>query len=191
MTKTFLSLLLLLLLVSSASAEEKKSEFWNDGQPEVTLGVYFDAAGTDSILEGVVPDTLVVYLMMWNGSRRNEGGIRALEYRLELPEGLTVLHDDLPAYSNLAMGKVQTGFTQAVQDKIGDGLLINTLTLLRTAAVPFDARIRIRPHPDSGYLRYVHGKGSPRNVDMHLLMPHDALLNPKLQGQNFKPIRSH
>jgi hypothetical protein len=183
--------LLLLAIALPAAADDPPTVFWNDGQPEVSLGAYFNPEGTDSVLEGEVPDTLTVYLMMWNGSRRNEGGIRALEYRVELPPGLTLLHDTLPDYSNLAMGKVLTGFTQAVKDKIGDGLLINTLTLLRTDEVPYDARIRILPHPDSGFLRYVCGKGSPRNVEMHLLAAQDGILNPKVAATSFKPIRSH
>ena len=141
---------LLALLAAPAFADDPPTVFWNDGEPEVSLGVYFDAAGRDSVWEGEVPDTLTVYLMMWNGSRRNEGGIRALEYMVELPSGLMLIHDALPDYSNLAMGRVLTGFTQAVQDKIGDGLLINTLTLLRTSDIAYDARIRILPHPDSG-----------------------------------------
>jgi hypothetical protein len=85
---------------------------------------------------------------------------------------------------------VNTGFTQAIRDRVGDGLLINTLTLLRTEELAPDTRIRILPHPDSGFLRYVHGSGSPHNVAVHLLMPQDALLNPKLAVQELKPVRS-
>lgn len=188
--KRTLALALLLLAAALPAGADEASTFWNDGKPEVILGAYFDAAGTDTIFEGEPADTLKVYLMMWHGSRRNEGGIRALEYRVELPVGLTLIHDELPDYSNLAMGKVLTGFTQAVRDKIGDGLLINTLTLLRTDPIPPDARIRILPHPDSGFLRYVHGQGSPRNVDVHLLVAQDGVINPKLATQPLKPIRS-
>jgi hypothetical protein len=187
--KRLLALILLTALALPAQASDETS-FWNDGQAEVILGAYFDPAGVDTILEGEPPDTLKVYLMMWNGSRRNEGGIRAIEYLVELPSGLSLLHDELPDHSNLAMGKVLTGFTQAIRDQIGDGLLINTLTLLRTEALAPDARIRILPHPDSGFLRYVHGKGSPHNVAMHLLVPQDAVINPKLTVQELKPIRS-
>jgi hypothetical protein len=99
-----LLLALLLLAVASAAPADDESSFWNDGKAEVVLGAYFDAAGTDTIFEGQPPDTLTVYLMMWNGSRRNEGLIRALEYLVELPPGLTLLRDELPDYSNLAMG---------------------------------------------------------------------------------------
>lgn len=187
--KRSLALLLILAFAPPALADDESS-FWNDGQAEVILGAYFDPAGTDTIFEGEPPDTLTVYLMMWNGSRRNEGGIRALEYLVELPPGLSLIRDELPDHSNLAMGKVLTGFTQAVRDKIGDGLLINTLTLLCTEALAPDARIRILPHPDSGFLRYVHGTGSPRNVAVHLLVPQDAVINPKLAVQELKPIRS-
>lgn len=187
--KRLLALILLTALAMPAQADDESS-FWNDGQAEVILGAYFDAAGTDTIFEGEPPDTLRVYLMMWNGSRRNEGGIRALEYLVELPPGLSLVHDELPDYSNLAMGKVLTGFTQAVRDKIGDGLLINTLTLLRTQPLAPDARIRILPHPDSGFLRYVHGTGSPRNAEVHLLVAQDAVINPKLAVHELKPVRS-
>jgi hypothetical protein len=187
--KRLLAAVLLISLALPALADDESS-FWNDGQPEVVLGAYFDPAGTDTLFEGQPPDTLIVYLTMWNGSRRNEGLIRALEYLVELPPGLALLRDELPDYSNLAMGKVNTGFTQAIRDQIGDGLLINTLTLLRTEELAPDARIRILPHPDSGFLRYVHGTGSPRNVAVHLLVPQDAVINPKLAVQELKPVRS-
>ncbi len=187
--KYALTALILLALALPASAEE--TPFWNDGNPEVILGAYFDEAGTDSIFEGEISDSLTVYLVMWNGGTRNEGGIRALEYRVELPDGLMLMRDDLPDYSNLAMGTLQDGFTQAVKDKYGDGLLINTLTLFKVGEIPFDARIRIRAHPVSGFLRYVHGKGAPDNVDVHMLQAQDGILNPKLTRQGFKPVRSH
>ena len=187
--KHALTALILLGLALPASADE--TPFWNDGNPEVILGAFFDAAGTDSIFEGEITDSLTVYLMMWNGSTRNEGGIRALEYRVELPDGLMLMRDDLPDYSNLAMGTLEGGFAQAVTDKHGDGLLINTLTLFKVGEIPYDARIRILPHPASGFLRYVHGKGAPDNVELHMLEARDGILNPKLTRQGFKPVRSH
>jgi len=178
-------------LQPAASARADDSTFWEDGDPEVILGVYFDEAGTDSVLEGEVPDTLTAHLMMWNGGNRGEGPIKALEYLIELPEGLTLLGDELPEYSNLAMGTLLEGFVQAILEQPGDGLLINTMTLVRSGELPFDARIRVLPHPDSGYLRYVHRWG-PRPVDVgtHLLQPQDGILNPKVREAGWKPIRS-
>ncbi len=190
MKKPLIASLILLSFVLPAAAGED-TRWWNDGEPEVILGAYFDAAGADTLFEGEIPDTVTVYLMLWNGSLRNEGGIRALEYRVELPEGLMLMRDDLPEHSHLAMGTVLGGFTQAIMDRPGNGLLINTLVLYRVGKVPYDARIRILPHPASGYLRYVHGNGSPENVDLHLLQAQDAVLNPKLSQRGFRPVRSH
>lgn len=187
--KQLLTLFALIALAAPGRAEEP-TRFWNDGKPEVVLGAYFDEAGRDTLFEGEIPDSVTVYIMMWNGSRRGEGGIRALEYRLEIPEGFLIMSDELPEHSKLAMGTVQDGFTQAVTDQPGDGLLINTIKLYKVGEVPFDARLRILPHPVSGYLRYVHGSGSPENVDLHLLRAQDAIFNPRVTQQGFKPVRS-
>ena len=185
--------LCLLLMATTAVAEEdaSQSDYWNDGKPEVLLGAFFDEAGLDSILEGEVPDTLVVRLMIWNGGIRGEGYVRALEYSIELPDGLELLRDNLPEYSNMALGKIATGMSQVVHDQDGDGLLINTLTLIRTGDLAYDARIRVKENPESGYLRYVYGMGSPRNVAMRKMWGQDGILNPRVSGLDWKPLRSH
>ncbi len=102
-----------------------------------------------------------------------------------------LMKDELPEYSNLAMGTVTGGFAQAVANEYGDGLLINKLTLYKVSEVPFDARIRVLPHPMSGFMQYGSGKGGPDNIEMHRLLPADAILNPKLTRKGFKPVRSH
>ncbi len=189
MKQTLIALILLAFALPATAATAP--EFWNDGEAEVILGAYFDTAGRDSVFEGEIGDTLSVYLMMWNGSLRNEGGIRVLEYSIELPDCFMLMKDELPEHSHLAMGTVTGGFAQAITDEHGDGLLINTLKLYKVSEVPFDARIRVLPHPMSGFMQYGAGKGAPDNIEMHRLQPEDAILNPKLVRQSFKPVRSH
>jgi hypothetical protein len=189
MKHTLFALILIAMALPAFAADSP--EFWNDGDPEVVLGAYFDATGRDSVFEGEIGDTLSVYLMMWNGSLRNEGGIRVLEYSIDIPDCFMLMKDELPKHSHLAMGTVTGGFAQAITDEHGDGLLINTLKLYKVSEVPFDSRIRVLPHPVSGFMQYGAGKGSPENIEMHRLQPADAILNPKLVRQGFKPVRSN
>ncbi|MCP4550050.1 MAG: hypothetical protein GY835_26625 [bacterium] len=190
-----MTILILLLTASVALAEDdrpvaKRAALWDDGDPEVSLGAYFDAQGVDSILEGDIPDTLIVSIIMMNGGMRDEGDIRALEYSIEYPTGLEFLRDELPIYASMAMGDINKGITQVVKNMDGHGLLINTLTFLKVGDVPFDSRIMVNPHPQTGHMRYVYGKGAPENVEQHLMEGKSALLNPKLSGVQWKPTRA-
>ena len=81
-----LSFLLLALLAAPAFAQGSAA-LWDDGKPEVSIGVYFDLAGTVSVHE-TVTDTLTAYIILKNNTLRSEGDCIAVEYRLELPEGL-------------------------------------------------------------------------------------------------------
>ncbi|MBN2170807.1 MAG: hypothetical protein JW819_05770 [Candidatus Krumholzibacteriota bacterium] len=195
MTRRLITALLLAILAAPAAVNARADEtrLWEDGKPEVILGVYFDEAGLDTLLEGEPPDTLTVYLVMWNAGTRYEGNVMALEYRVDLPEGLSLIgKSEVPEYTNLAMGSVSEGFTQAILDKPGDGLLVNTLHLAVMGPVAYDARIRVMPHPGTGLMRYVHRTGGPQKVGMHLMLGQDAIVNPKVTEaeQDWKPIRS-
>ncbi len=190
--RTLCTLLATCLLAGglSLTAIAQETFLWEDGEPEVSLGVYFDAAGTDTLLEGQVPDSLTAYVMIWNGGARNEGGMRAIEYRVELPDGLKLIRDVVPDYSNLSMGTVTEGFTQAITNMPGDGLLVDTLYLVKTGEVPYDAEFRVLANPASGNLRYVHQTGSGvSDVQMHLMVPQNATINPKLATQSWEPVR--
>ena len=188
MNRIFLAACLLAALALPSAAEE--TNLWQDDLPEVVLGVYFDEAGTDTLLEGSVPDTLTVHLIMWNGGNRSEGDIRALEYMIGVPEGLMLLSNVLPDYSNLSMGTITTGFTQAVNSQSGDGLRIATITLVRTGEIAYDAEIEVLPNPQSGFLRYVHQWGSgASNVAMHAMVAQNAIVNPKLTEKSWQPVR--
>jgi hypothetical protein len=192
-TRSLLTLLstCLLALGLAGIAGAQETLFWDDGEPEVVLGVYFDKAGTDTLLEGEVPDSLVAYVIMWNGGLRDEGVIRALEYRIDIPDGLVLVRDVIPDYSTLSMGTVTAGFTQAISGMPGDGLLMDTLYLARIGEIAFDAEFRVLPNPASGYLRYVHQVGSGvSSVAMRLMQPQDAIINPKLSTKKWEPVRA-
>jgi hypothetical protein len=189
--KLLIPLALLAVLFAGAEAGKETNDLWHDGEPEVILGAYFNESGTDTIWEEAVPDTIEVWIMMWNGGLRDEGPVIALEYLVDLPEGLILLREELPDYSNMAMGTADAGIAEAIREKHGDGLLVNKLYLAKTGDLAYDSRIRILAHPDSGFLRYVHrwGKGVS-DIDVHHLVPQDAILNPKLSGTEFKPVKS-
>jgi len=179
-----------LLLSTEAAAEEQSNSLWNDGEPEVILGAFFDEAGSDTVIEGQIPDTLTVLLIMQNGGSRDEGPVLGIEYSIELPAGLSLVREELPAHTNMAMGTVLEGLTQAIREQPGNGLIVNTLTLAHSGPVPYDARIRVLPHPVSHGLRYVHRWGKTiADVDTHSMLGQDAILNPKLTGAAFQPVK--
>jgi hypothetical protein len=192
MKKTLLPLLMIaiaLATLTSVAGANKARTLWNDGEPEVTLGIYFDEAGTDSILSGEVPDTLIAYVVMTNGSIRDEGSVWAVEYMVEIPDGLILLSEELPEYSNMAMGTALGGITEAVREKSGNGLLLNKLILLKRNEVPFDSRIKVVPHPVTKNLLYVYGTGT-KDIHEGLMVGQDGIVNPKVSEASWKPVHS-
>ena len=106
------------------------------------------------------------------------------------PVGLRLIKDVLPKYSNLAMGEVEKGLTQGVNDQVGDQLLINTLYLEKTGELDYDARIRIMPHPVSKKILYASYVGYVKNTKEYVMLAQDAVINPKMHQKEFKPVRS-
>lgn len=189
--KTMLTILSLLTVAASAPAQHADAFFFEDGEPEVVLGAYFNRAGTDTVMT-LEADTLSVYLVMWNAGLRGEGDVAALEYRIQLPPGLKLIKDDLPDYSHLCLGTVEKGFSQTLERRPGHGLLINTLRLYRTGQVPKDARIEVLPHPDTELMQWVAMPGGPKSVRKYLMLGQDAILNPELTTaiESWKPVKS-
>jgi len=177
--KAILTTLALLLAGSAAAIQAGDAVFFKDGKPEVVLGAYFNLAGTDTVMS-LEADTLSVYLVMWNAGLRGEGEVAALEYRVELPEGLKLIKDELPDYSHLCIGTVEKGFSQTMDKQPGDGLLVNTLRLYRTGTVSKDARVRILPHPETDLLQWVAMPGGPESVRKYMMLGRDAILKPEL-----------
>jgi hypothetical protein len=189
--KTTITMFAFLLLATVALAQTSDGAWFGDGEPEVILGAYFDIAGTDTLMT-LSADTLSVYLVMWNAGQRNEGDVVALEYMIQLPEGLRLIKDELPLYSHLCLGTVETGFSQTLEKRYGDGLLLNTLRLYRDGEVADDARIRVLPHPDTEKLQWVAMPGGPKSVRIYLMGGQDAILNPNLTTalESWKPVKS-
>jgi len=190
--KTTFSMLALLMVATAATAQPNTDATWfADGKPEVVLGAYFDAAGSDTILT-LQADTLSVYLVMWNGGLRGEGDVAALEYKIELPEGLRLIKDELPDYSHLCLGTVEKGFSQTLDKRPGDGLLVETLRIYRDGPVANDARIRVLPNPETHMLQWVAMPKGPKSVQKYLMRGQDAILNPKLTKviKSWKPVKS-
>ncbi len=191
--KIKIALLTLLVFVAAASADNKHLDaiWFDDGLPEVVLGAYFNIEGTDTVMT-LEADTLSVYLVMWNGGLREEGDAAALEYMIEIPDGLRLIKDELPPYSHLCIGTVDKGFSQTLEKRPADGLLVNTLRFWRDGEVADDARIRVVPHPDTELLQWVAMPGGPQTVVKYMMSGQDAILNPKLTSaiEGWKPVRS-
>jgi len=189
--KMKLTMLGLLLFAASAFGQHADAVWFDDGDPEVLLGAYFNPEGTDTVME-IEADTFLVYLVMWNAGLRDEGEVAALEYMVGVPEGLKLVKDVLPEYSHLCLGTVETGFSQTLEKKPGDGLLLNTLHFRRTGEVADDARIQILPHPETELLQWVAMPGGPNTVRKFMMKGQDAVVNPRLTKaiESWKPVKS-
>jgi len=189
--RTILATLVLAVALGAAAVDHPEAPFFNDGRPEVVLGAYFNEAGTDSLME-FEGDSLLVYLVMWNAGLRGEGDVAALEYKIELPDGIHLAKDTLPEYSHLCIGTVLKGFSQTLEKRPGHGLLVETLHLVRIGPVAKDARIRVLPHPETQLLQWVAMPGGPGTVRKYQMLGRDAILNPELTTalESWKPLRS-
>ena len=186
-----LSFLLLALLAAPALAQGGAA-LWDDGKPEVSIGVYFDLAGTVSVHE-TVTDTLTAYIILKNNNLRGEGDCIAIEYRLELPDGLILVKDTLPRYSHICLGTLLTGFSQTVEPQAGRTFLLSTLQLLRVGELAADAPIRIIAHPKTEMMQYVSRVGTAADrLKTHRVVGEDAIVNPVVTKaqQSWKPVKS-
>ncbi|MCD6379097.1 hypothetical protein J7M07_01455 [bacterium] len=95
---------------------------------EVSLGIFFDKEGVSRSL------TLKNDQKEFKGyiviKFPEEMGISAVQWRLQLPEGIKIISDDYYRERNLTLGRIRDGLSEAFPCVYGPSLLIHTLTFM-------------------------------------------------------------
>jgi hypothetical protein len=127
----------LLLLCSLSCGEKTEQEQQPAAETEETtigytseefsFGVYFDAEGTErtTVLEkGQTELDAYIFVHYPEGT-----GIAAVEFRLELPEGIKIMSDSFYEKRTLSMGSFQRGISEGFPCVYGPKLQLHRLTL--------------------------------------------------------------
>ena len=78
-------------------------------------------------------------------------GINAVQWKLQLPEGIKLISDDYYQERNLALGRIRDGLSEAFPCVNGPSLLIHTLTFLADEGLK-NAVISIMPDKHGDFL---------------------------------------
>ncbi len=134
-----------------ASGEETKSNLTYVSE-EYSFGVFFDREGNTRTLElGPDKKEFKAYIMI---KFPEETPIKAVQWKLELPEGVEITNDDYYSGRNLTLGNMFKGFSEGFPCVKGPSLLLHTLTL-KTAKPLEDAVISIVPAHRDDFLGVV------------------------------------
>lgn len=129
-----LSLCLLLALSCAKKEEEgeKPAEEKEEGvisyiSEEIDFAIFFDEEGTKrSITLGEDETEFKMYIIV---SYPEEMQIAAVEYRLELPEGITIDNDKFYPRRTMTLGTFDEGLSEAFPCVAGPKLILHTLTM--------------------------------------------------------------
>ncbi len=137
--KTILAILAMTLIVLSiSSCGEKEQEQEQTPEPaaektisyvsdEISFGVFFDEKGTErKITLEKGQKELKIYIFV---RYPEEMGIAAVEYRVDLPEGVRIWSDRFYEKRTLTMGSFEHGMTEGWHCVYGPELLLHILTL--------------------------------------------------------------
>ena len=105
-------------------AAEETLSFVNE---EINFGVFFDEKGTKrQITLEKGQKELIVYIFV---RFPEDIGIAAVEYRIDLPEGVRIWSDRFYEKRTLTMGNFETGMTEGFGCVYGSELMLHALTL--------------------------------------------------------------
>jgi hypothetical protein len=113
---------------------------------DVSLGIFFDQEGTKRTLH-LADDAkeFIAYIII---KLPDYLEINAVEYQLELPEGLTIVNDKYLEERTIVMGHFDHGISEAFPCMTGPQIVLHELTF-RTAGPLDNAVIGIAPHRQS------------------------------------------
>jgi hypothetical protein len=128
------------------TGEEKVLSYSSE---KVSLGIFFDKEGVNRSL------TLKNDQKEFKGyviiKFPEEMGINAVQWRLQLPEGIKMISDDYYQERNLSLGKIKAGLSEAFPCVYGPSLLIHTLTFMADGELK-NAVISIMPDKHGDFL---------------------------------------
>ena len=140
--------------VSCAKKEEESSEESSGPgnravqyiEEEVSIGIFFDAEGTKrSITLGKDEKEFTAYIIIKLPEYLE---INAIEFQLELPEGVVITNDKYLAERTIVMGHFDDGISEAFPCATGPQIVLHELTLLAESDLA-DAVISIVKHRKS------------------------------------------
>jgi len=119
---------------------------------EYSFGVFFDKEGTTRTIElGPDQKEFKAYIITMFPE---EIPIKAVQWKLELPDGVEITGDDYYSGRNLTLGNMLKGFSEGFPCVKGPSLLLHTLTLKVTEPLE-DAVISIVPAHRDNFLGVV------------------------------------
>jgi hypothetical protein len=136
--KTMLTALIMILFILPFSSCGEKEEQEQTPEPaaeetisftseEISYGVFFDEKGTQrEITLEKGQKELKIYIFV---RFPEELGIGAVEYRIDLPEGVRIWSDRFYEKRSLTMGSFEHGMTEGFDCVYGPELLLHVLTL--------------------------------------------------------------
>jgi len=136
--KTISAVLVMILFVLSFSSCGEKEEQEQTPEPaaqqtlsfvneEISFGVFFDEKGTErqiTIEKGQKELKAYIFVRF-----PEDLGIAAVEYRIDLPEGVRIWSDRFYEKRSLTMGTFEHGMTEGFHCVYGPELLLHVLTL--------------------------------------------------------------
>ena len=181
--KTVSAVLVMILFILPFSSCGEKAEQEQTPEPgaektlsyideETSFGVFFDEKGTKRqiTLEEGQKEILTYIILRYP----EEVSISAVEYRIELPEGVQIWSDRCYEKRTLTMGNFERGMTEGFGCVYGPELLLHTLTL-RIDGDLENATISILPSLITGFIGAVTCDDAPAKVRA---ISFKAVINP-------------
>lgn len=140
---------------------------------DVSFGFYFDEEGTKRTIElEEGEETFTGYVILKFPEHMTITGV---EWRLVLPEGVTVVNDKYNEKRVLSMGTMEKGISEGLRPCVpGPSVVLHTLTLRKTGPLT-DAVISIMPSLGNEYLGVTECK---EGYPMITAASYKAVINP-------------
>lgn len=133
----------------SSKEEEGNLSYVNE---DFSFGVYFDESGTERTIElQEGQEEFDCYIII---KYPEETGIKAVQWKLVLPEGVILVSDDYYEERNLTLGQMLKGFSEGFPCAKGPSMILHTLKLKATKQLS-DAVISIMPPKPEGFMGVV------------------------------------
>jgi len=147
------------LLVSCAKKDRKTEQAPADStaagtmlsyvSEEVSFGLYFDENGTKRTVKLGAKDTQTMLYLIVNFPETMQ--ISAVEYKLVLPEGVTIESDKFYEHRAALLGTFLEGISEAFPCVPGPKLVLHTLTLNVPRGLA-NAEVSLMPDPNGDFL---------------------------------------
>ena len=159
---------------SESPASEEQAGTISYVSEDFSFGVFFDAEGTKRTIElEKGQKELQAYVMVHVPDSLE---IAAVQWKLDLPEGLEVGLDKYNKRRVLTLGQMEGGISERFKPCLkGPRILIHELTLIVTGELK-DAMISVLPSPDGNFLGIARCE---KGFDLERASSYRAVVNPE------------